>query len=81
MCSIASSLTIQANHFEEMKAVIPPLLYNEKRKEKAIDEEKFIDWTLMYHVCRKLHFDRIKQLQDIVILQNNLGDPYELTQN
>jgi len=44
-----------------------------KRIEKVVAEEKIIVFDI--NVCRKLHFDRIKQLQDIVIMQNNLGGP------
>ena len=44
-----------------------------KRIEKVVAEEKIIVFYI--NVCIKLHFDRIKQLQDIVIMQNNLGGP------
>lgn len=44
-----------------------------KRIEKVVAKEKIIIFDI--NLCRKLHFDQIKQLQDIVIMQNNLGVP------
>lgn len=44
-----------------------------KRIEKVVAEEMIIVFDI--NLCRKLHFDQIKQLQDIVIMQNNLGGP------
>lgn len=44
-----------------------------KRIEKVVAKEKIIIFDI--NLCRKLHFDQIKQSQDIVIMQNNLGVP------
>lgn len=44
-----------------------------KRIEKVVAKEKIIIFDI--NLCRKLHFDQIKQLQDIVIMQDNLGVP------